>query len=431
MADVRATQGELLPEAVRPEADSGDLKWGVLSVKAGQIFRPGSPVDEKEMLQGRQREIERVLDVVGQPGRHAIIYGERGVGKTSLANVLEGILSPMRSEQILAPRVNCGTNDSFTSACRMAFESIGKVEVHESAGFVSETREERSSAADMLHPKRVTVDNVRRALAALAEQFLPILIFDEFDRLHEGPRREFADLIKTLSDNAVHATVVLVGVADTVDQLIEAHQSIARAVVEIHMERMKPHEIRAIVSLGLKQLGMTMEPAAENRIALLARGLPYYAHLLGLNSARTALREHSLHISAAYVERAIEDALEDAQQLIKNAYHKATSSPRKEHLFDDVLLACALAPVDDMGTFGAKDVRGPMKMITGQEYEIPSFAKHLSDFSSDVRGNVLHRTGVSHRYRYRFVDSLLQPYVIMRGVAQKRIPEQYLSEGQS
>jgi Cdc6-like AAA superfamily ATPase len=431
MADAQRMQGELLPEAITADAGPGigpEPEWIMLRAKAGQVFRPGSPVDEKEMLQGRTREIDRVLDVVGHPGRHAIIFGERGVGKTSLANVLEGILVPLRAEQVLAPRVNCGSRDTFASACLMAFESMGKVETRETAGFVTEITEERSSAAELLRGREVTVDTVRRALGLLAEDLLPILIFDEFDRLQDGPRCEFADLIKSLADNAIHATIVLVGVAETVDQLIEAHQSIARAVVEIRMERMKPSEIRGIVTTGLKQLGMTTDRAAVDRIALLARGLPYYAHLLGLNGARTALGDASLHLSVEHVERAIGDALEDAQQHIKNAYHQATSSPRPEHLFEDVLLACALAPVDDLGTFSPKDICEPMRLITGKVYKIPSFSQHLSDFCSDVRGHVLHRSGVPRRFRYRFTDSLLQPHVIMRGVRRNRIPEDYLKE---
>jgi hypothetical protein len=171
---------------------------------------------------------------------------------------------------------------------------------------------------------------------------------------------------------------------------------------------------------------MKANETALTRIALLARGLPYYAHLLGLYSARAAITEKSLTVNGVHVERAIHQALADAQQHIRNSYHKATSSPRPENLFEDVLLACALAPVDDMGTFAAQDVREPLRLITGKYYEIPSFAQHLSDLSSDKRGHVLHRIGTAHRYRYRFADSLLQPHVIMKGVANNRVPAQYL-----
>lgn len=422
MANEQATQGELLQE---PVAD-----WQQLSIKAGQVFKPGAPVDDTAMLLGRAREIERVLDVVGQAGRHAIIYGERGVGKTSLANLLEAILRPLRTQQVLAPRVQCGGSDTFASAWRMLFESIGKVERELRAGFAGETVERRSNAADLIKGRKITADNVRKVLDALAEEFLPIAIFDEFDRLPPGPRGEFADMIKNLSDHAVRATVVLVGVGDTVDQLIQEHQSVARALVEIHMERLKPDEIRSIVEVGLQQLRMKASAAALVRVALLARGLPHYAHLLGLHSARSALAEKSLEVTPAHVERAIHRALTDAQQHIRHAYHKATTSPRKQNLFNDVLLACALAKADDMGTFAAQDVREPLRLITHKDYDIPSFAQHLSEFSSAKRGDVLRQIGSAHRYRYRFVDSLLQPYVIMRGVSSNRVPTQYLDAQQ-
>ncbi len=417
MADEQVTQGELLPEAV---------KWQQVSIKAGQVFKPGAPVDEVSMLLGRSREIDRVLDVVGQAGRHAIIYGERGVGKTSLATLLEAILRPLRPRQVLAPRVQCGGSDTFASAWRMLFETIGKVETEMRIGFTGDTLERRSNAADLIKGKKVTADLVRRVLDTLAEEFIPIVIFDEFDRLPAGPRGEFADMIKNLSDHAVRATVVLVGVGDTVDQLIQEHQSVARALVEIHMERLKPAEIRSIVEVGLQQLQMKVAAPALARIALLARGLPHYAHLLGLHSARSALAERSLEVTPTHVERAIHQALSDAQQHIAHAYHKATTSPRKQNLFEAVLLACALAKADDMGTFAAQDVREPLRLITQNDYDIPSFAQHLSEFSSEKRGNVLRRIGNPHSYRYRFVDSLLQPYVIMRGVSSNRVPTHYL-----
>jgi hypothetical protein len=182
-----------------------------------------------------------VLDVVGQTGRHAIIYGERVVGKTSLANLLETLLRPFREQQILGPRVQLSGGDNFASAWRRMLESIGRVEVEEHAGFGAESSEQKSNAADLLKGRKFSPDNVRKTLDALSGDFIPILIFDEFDRLQVGPRGEFADMIKNLSDHAVRATVVLVGVGDTVDQLIHEHQSITRALVEIHMERLKAH----------------------------------------------------------------------------------------------------------------------------------------------------------------------------------------------
>jgi hypothetical protein len=117
------------------------------------------------------------------------------------------------------------------------------------------------------------------------------------------------------------------------------------------------------------------------------------------------------------VDGAIKKALEDAQQSIRSACHKATISPRKNNLFADVLLACALAKTDDLGFFAAQDIREPMQQVTGKRYEIPSFAQHLNEFCDPKRGPILTKTGAKRRYRFRFVNPLMQPFVIMQGFA--------------
>jgi hypothetical protein len=134
-----------------------------------------------------------------------------------------------------------------------------------------------------------------------------------------------------------------------------------------------------------------------------------------------------MDISTETVNQAITKAIADAQHSIQQAYLAAIRSARKENLFGDVLLACALAKSDELGFFAAQDVRPPMRQITGKNYDIPTFAQHLNDFSDDKRGCILQKTGHKRRYRYRFSDPLMQPYVIMQGVSRKRIGESELS----
>ncbi len=96
-------------------------------------------------------------------------------------------------------------------------------------------------------------------------------------------------------------------------------------------------------------------------------------------------------------------------------YHRATSSNR-ETIYKEVLLACALAKRDEKGTFGSADVRDELHAITGTFRDLPAFAQHMNDFSgTGRRGGVLDKIGETYRYRYRFHDPLLQPYVLMRG----------------
>jgi hypothetical protein len=87
-------------------------------------------------------------------------------------------------------------------------------------------------------------------------------------------------------------------------------------------------------------------------------------------------------------------------------------------------VSCALAPIDDLGFFAAADVREPLREITGKNYNSPSFSQHLNEFSDKKRGRILRKVGERRRYRYRFSDPLMQPFVIMQGVVNDMIPEE-------
>jgi ABC-type uncharacterized transport system fused permease/ATPase subunit len=76
-----------------------------LGFELGTVFTPAAPIDNKKLFSGRTSQLRDVIDAVNQRGQHAIIYGERGVGKTSLASVLEEYL-PTAGTNVIAPRVN-------------------------------------------------------------------------------------------------------------------------------------------------------------------------------------------------------------------------------------------------------------------------------------------------------------------------------------
>jgi hypothetical protein len=112
---------------------------------------------------------------------------------------------------------------------------------------------------------------------------------------------------------------------------------------------------------------------------------------------------------------------------ILSAYHKATSSSQKEILYARVLLACALAYTDDLGYFSAVDIRKPMSLIMSKRYDIPAFSRHLNDFCEDIRGPVLQKAGSARRFRFRFINPLMQPFVIIHGLAKGLLSDDVLT----
>jgi Cdc6-like AAA superfamily ATPase len=406
---------------------AAEPSWNDLVIRAGRVFSPSAPIDELSLFAGRDSQVRTVVDAINQKGQHVIIYGERGVGKTSLSNVLHAFLG-QQDFPVVAPRVQCEALDTFDKVWRRVFEKIELSREKKTIRLQTPVDRESYRASELLNGGEVAPDDVRRILGIVAKGALPIVIVDEFDRLPKERRRPFADTIKTLSDHAVSATVILVGVADSVDELIHEHQSIERALVQVSMPRMSNDEIRQIVKTGLKKLGMTIRPEALQPIILLSQGLPHYTHLIGLYSARAALDAKTLEITEGIVGKAIEKAVDGAQQSISSAWHQATRSQRKDSMFSDVLLSCALAETDLQNTFAAQDVRVPMREITGKPYAITSFAQNLNDFCDEKRGPILTRTGSARKYRYRFVNPLMQPFVIMQGFKGNKINKSLLNK---
>ena len=395
-----------------------DARWDALLWRVNQVFTPATPVSEEELFAGRADQVKKAIDTINQRGQHAVVYGERGVGKTSLAIVLSSRLVSLSGKKALAPRVNCDGTDDYSSLWRKVFAQTDLIAAERAAGFLPMPRETVQTAAHALPPDHaVTPEHVRSLLTRMAHGRALLVIFDEFDRLTDrSTRRTMADTIKALSDHAVPATIVIVGVADTVGELIAEHESINRSLIQIPMPRMEMDELLELLDKGTNKLGMYFGARARHRIAALSQGLPPYTHRLALHATTSAIRNRRRTIADDDIECAIKDAVDNAQQSLRDDYRKAVSSPQTGNLFGQVLLACARATTDDFGYFAAADVRRPMSTIMKKQYEIPSFARHLNSFCQPERGCVLRKEGEKHRYRYRFTDPLMQPFVIMKGI---------------
>src|SRR4051794_31722718 len=57
-----------------------------------RAFTPSSPITDRDLFAGRQAQLQTLIVVDAQPGQHAVVYGVRGAGKTSLARVAQSII---------------------------------------------------------------------------------------------------------------------------------------------------------------------------------------------------------------------------------------------------------------------------------------------------------------------------------------------------
>lgn len=373
-----------------------------------EVFRPAGPITEEDLFSGRLAQLSAVTSVIFEKGRHGAIFGERGVGKTSLAAVCAH-LTALR----LHMRLNCDASDNFASLWQKVVDEL--VVMSRTQRFSADDKALMESAIELLNYDEVGPDRVRHALRLLTEVG-PIAIFlDEFDRISEPTTSAMlADTIKTLSDQLVDATLIVVGVADDVDSLIANHRSIERALVQIPMPRMTTDEVEDIITRGFSRLDLKISPHNLYRLAHLPQGLPHFAHLLAKAAASLPILRNDDEVREEDIRQAIATAINDADESMTQAYLDATASSQQT-LYVHILLACALAKGDELGFFTPGDLRGPLRRITGETYDIPRYSRHLVQFCNE-RGPILERRGGERRWRYRFVNPMMRPYVVMRAV---------------
>jgi MoxR-like ATPase len=161
------------------------------------VFTPGAPINDRELFAGRIEQIRQILSAVSQRGYHAILFGERGVGKTSLSNVLAELLRDTGVTGHLLSRVNCDASDDYSSLWRKVLRDIVVTKSRPGIGFTADQIETSQSVIDAL-PDVLTPDEVRRTLTQLAKGVILVVVFDEFDRVENpmglfGPRHHSFD----------------------------------------------------------------------------------------------------------------------------------------------------------------------------------------------------------------------------------------------
>ena len=389
----------------RSEVSMSDEDWSALRNEAEILFTPGTSIKEQDLFAGRSQQIDKLTQRVRLAGSHAVIYGERGVGKSSLVAIFKYIAaqSPSVVQYI---RIAATEGDDFRAIMLKIFKRMTVID-----------GQERKRLADFYEGRDITPDDVLLEFENFSLNTIPIIAIDEFDRINDATTKvKVADMIKLLSDEDIKATFFIVGVSDAVDDLIKGHASIGRSIAEIEMPRMSDAEISDIIQIRLNRVGMKITANALWECIFISKGLPHYAHLLGLHAMQGACDRKSLQITEQDITEATSRSLLEANHSIKEAFEKAVNSERKDNIFRQVLTACALAKKDPLGRFNAKSVAVKLKEITGMDYRVPAFSYHLNEFCEHGRGNILQKYGQTRKFSFRFNEALMEPYVLLEAL---------------
>lgn len=265
-------------------------------------FDTGMPVETRAGLAGRSVELDRLVEAVIEHGKHGIVFGARGSGKTSLSRVF----GDLADEQGLIVLYNLASGDlSFSELYRPYLTEL--VSIPGASLRQGDIAPLLNAPFDARHLASLLAERMRRPLA---------LVLDEFDRVESAATKaEVAALMKLLTDMRATTRIVTVGIAANVEDLIEGHPSLRRHMVSVPVGGIGNEALKTLLIRCCEQAGLTIEDGAAQQVAAAAVGSPYHLRLFGLNCALAADRAGVSSIDAAIARQGLTNAFTEWQTL--------------------------------------------------------------------------------------------------------------------
>jgi len=392
-----------------------------------EIFTPHQPIQSLDLFFGRRSEVQRLIEHLNTPGQHALLFGNRGVGKSSLANISSELLLQKVSGGNFIKK-ECDSTDTFLSIVSKPLAQVGIDTSEISAELTMQTSgkgglefgglklgAERSSGDRSTITGTSYWANSPDWVADKIKDLQGLFLIDEFDSLtNDEDKWKVAELIKKLSDKFSSLKIFVVGIGDTAVELTAGHESVQRCLKETPLHGMNFRELQEIITSGQERIGVTFESRAIFKICKVSSKYPHFTHLLALKASEDAIAKDKETVTLDDLEAATKRAVEDAEGTMKAAYDAAVRSANSPE-YRKILLAAAVCSQEEIP---AKNLRQSYEEIWGQTLTQGALNNYLRGIISDYKTDTILRRlakGV-----YRFNDPRMPSYI--------RIAERYLPD---
>jgi Cdc6-like AAA superfamily ATPase len=385
-------------------------RFGAIRAKLRNAFTPSQPVADRRMFAGREDVLKTIIGSIEDQRLHVVLYGERGIGKTSLLHMLTQAAHEARYIVVYS---SCGANSTFDETFRAAAVDIPLL-FHSGFSPTTAEAERGSSLADLLPNEPISPRKFGDLCTKLVGTRV-LIILDEFDRCESGAfRRDVAELIKNLSDRLGRVQLVLAGVAADLTELVEHIPSIRRNIFALRVPKMSDTEVLQIVANGEREAGVTFDTHAGAYVVALASGSPYIASLLCHHAGHVALDQGRSTILASDVSNAVGRAVGEFQGRI--------GKPAQAHvrrLFEqgrgEAMAMAARASLTSDGAFSASEVKEINSVDTRKAQSV------VDQLTAD--GLISQVDEDDSEKRYAFIEEGLPTYLWISWAQQNLHPE--------
>ncbi|MFY0668610.1 MAG: AAA family ATPase [Alteromonas stellipolaris] len=384
--------------------------------KIREVFTPFSPVKRSDLLSGREREISQVLSIINTPGQHALIYGDRGIGKSSVANIISEMMRESFDRAVYVKK--CSSLDTFKNIVEKALLQLGFNA--NSSESIEETHENKGAKAGIAGfganlqsskkiSNKVDYDTLFNSPSRVADCLInkeALLVIDEADLLqNETTKIKLAEFIKYLSDLNSKLKVLIVGIGHTGNEMVSHHPSIERCLSEVHLPPISLLELRNIITTGCKEIEIDFNNDVIDDIVDISCGYPHFVHLIALKCAEDAFLSGTKNVDEDTLPRALKLAVENSEGGLRRTYEVAVKL--NNCISRKVLLAASLC---HSRGFLVSELCEMTNEAIDKDISKASIRSVVSRWINDESLNMLSRVERGH---YRFTDPRMMSFIKM------------------
>ena len=388
-----------------------------------KTFTPAKPISRREVLYGRDSVLRKIDRAFRSDGKHIFIFGDRGVGKTSLAVTVAYENQPASQELVL---VSCSSNAGFGELIQDAAAqllphatmtrdiSTGKsasLDLKIASGSISQTIKKG------IIPPIHSVNDASQLFKEITKerQDYAVVVFDEFDQLADVTTKKlFADLIKNISDREIAVKFIFCGIGDSLEELIGLHLSTDRYIAPIELSAISLDARWDILRGGLEPFGVTIDRQMLIRVGNMSDGFPYYVHLFGEHLVDVILEDEDIveDVSFYHFDEALRHAVAEADTSLKQRYELVTRKTKHSDTYERALWSVAAERSYERPIRGIYMSYEKISEELGEQtVASTTFYQIIAKLKSDNHGAIIEMK--SHGW-YRFKENIIRGYVRMK-----------------
>lgn len=302
---------------------------------------PSAHITTPERLYGREKKLVQIERAFNSHGRHIFIYGDRGVGKTSLAMTAAYLHQDSSGEPIY---VLCGEDSTFGSIMQAVGQNALPIRQRIEQGGSKPTyaatlpgigggsfKAGDESRAVIEQPSDINAATTIITYINSIRHGTTIVVLDELERIRDpNEKMKIAEFVNSISSVQDQTKFIISGIGSTVEDLLGNHPSAARKLEAIELEKIPHDQLWNIMMSTANELGVGIENEFLIRAGILSDGFPHYVHLIAENLF-WAMHDDELECSMAnrkHFKAAVKGALERTDVEHKSAYRIATKKTK-------------------------------------------------------------------------------------------------------